>query len=86
MTDERETTTTNQAIPESSLGFQAWSAGWLMGIGFGVLVMFIATELPNNFFERARYFLAAAGVATFVFGTIQCRSANLLRKVFTPRG
>ncbi len=81
MTDERETTKTNQATPEGSQGYRAWSAGWLMGIGFGVLVMFIATELPNNFYERARHFLAAGGIATFVFGIIQCRSANLLRKV-----
>ena len=53
-----------------------------MGIGFGVLVMFVATELPNNFFDRARFMLLAAGVVTLVFGFIRLRSSNLLDSLF----
>ena len=61
---------------DCGLAYQAWSSGWMMGIGFGVLVMFISTELPKNFFDRARFLLVAAGVVAFVFGFIRLRSSN----------
>ncbi len=62
--------------------YQAWSGGWMMGIGFGVLVMFVAAELPDNFFERSRFLLLAAAVVTFVFGFIRLRSGGILNSLF----
>lgn len=58
--------------------WQAWSGGWMMGIGFGVLVMFIATELPNDFYVRANVALAAAGLAALVWGVTRTRSSKTL--------
>ena len=52
-----------------------WKSGWLMGMGFGVLVCVIAAQLPNDAFERWTVFLAAAGVVTFVGGAITYKSA-----------
>jgi hypothetical protein len=54
----------------------------MVGIGFGVLVMFVAVELPNNFFERSRFLLLAAGVVTSVFGFLRLRSRGLLNSLF----
>ena len=70
-------------VTERTTVFQAWSGGWMMGIGFGVFVMFFATELPNDFFERARFLLVGAGVISFVFGLIRIRSNNLSKTLFS---
>ena len=54
MTDESRKQEIPAPVTEGRLAYQAWTSGWMMGIGFGVLVMFVATELPNNFFDRAQ--------------------------------
>ena len=52
-----------------------WKSGWLMGMGFGILVCIIAVQLPNDAFERWTVLLAPAGVVAFVWGAISCKSA-----------
>ncbi|MDA8743579.1 hypothetical protein N9N28_02995 [Rubripirellula amarantea] len=85
MTDESREPEVTARQTDRGVVYQAWSSGWMMGIGFGVLVMFVATELPNNFFDRARFMLLAAGVVTLVFGFIRLRSSNLLDSLFHRR-
>ena len=58
----------------------------MMGIGFGVLVMFIATELPNDFYGRANVALAAVGIVTLVWGTMRTRSSKTLSRWLYSRG
>ena len=80
MTDEPATESRSHEVePNRALAWQAWSGGWLMGIGFGVLVMFLATELPNDFYGRANVPLAAAGLVALVWGVIRTRSSKVLR-------
>ena len=75
------------AEPNRVQAWQAWSGGWMMGIGFGVLVVTIATELPNDFYERSRVALRAAGVVSLVWGILRTRSSKKLRRmVFSPKG
>jgi hypothetical protein len=82
MTDESQEHEVSARGPDRGVIYQSWSSGWMMGIGFGVLVMFVATELPNSFFDRARFMLLAAGVVTFVFGFIRLRYSGLLDSLF----
>ena len=83
MTDESQKNEVSGRAPDRGVVYQAWSSGWMMGIGFGVLVMFVATELPNSFFDRARFMLLAAGVVTLVFGFMRLRSNGLLNSLFS---
>ena len=85
MTDEPQENKVSAPGADRGVVYQAWSSGWMMGIGFGVLVMFIATELPNSFFDRARFMLVAAGVVTFVFGFIRLLSSELLDSLFNRK-
>ena len=85
MTAQEKEDTNESMTATRPFAYQAWSSGWMMGIGFGVLVMFVATELPNNFFERARFLLITAGVVAFVFGMMRMRSRGLLKMLFTRK-
>lgn len=49
-----------------------------MGVGFGVLVVFLATELPNGFYARSSVTLAAAGLVALVWGVMRTRSSKAL--------
>lgn len=76
--DENDAKTGVGATADSSgkREYGAWSAGWLMGIGFGTLVMFSAEEL-TGFYERFRYILAGGGVLALGWGLVRLRKTNL---------
>lgn len=85
MTNQENEDTNEPMVDARPLAYQAWSCGWMMGIGFGVLVMFTATELPNDFFDRARFFLIAAGAVAFVFGIMRMRSGGLSKLLLSRK-
>lgn len=63
--------------------YQALSGGWMMGLGAGVLAMFLAAELPYEFYHRARIALAAIGLATLVWGVMRCRLSGVFAGLTT---
>jgi hypothetical protein len=53
-----------------------WKSGWLMGIGFGVLVCVFAAQLPKETFERWTMLFLMAAVVTSVWRIMTYKSAS----------
>ena len=74
-----------EARQPTLIEWKAWSGGWLMGIGFGVIVMFIAVDL-DEFYQRFQYMLAGGAILAFAMGFLRLRSTPLIPFIFKRPG
>ena len=66
----------------SALTWRAWTAGWMMGLGIGIVALFLALPLPNNFYLRTKTPLVIVGVCSFLIGCYLLRQSKILSTIF----
>lgn len=66
----------------STLTWRAWTAGWMMGLGIGIVVLFVAFQLPNDFYLRTKTPLVIVGICSFLTGCFLLRQSKILSTIF----